>query len=94
MSAKKAPPGCRWPEFHHLHRFGAGFRCLRCNHTWPPQKLDDKGEPVEPVTCPACCSPYHGRPKMTDVERSKFQSKLMTERARRKKEAVADGGRD
>lgn len=34
------------------------FICTRCGHTWYPRKFDTNGNPIAPITCPACHSPY------------------------------------
>lgn len=34
------------------------FICTRCGHIWLPRKEDANGNPLPPVCCPACKSPY------------------------------------
>ena len=34
------------------------FKCTRCNHQWYPRNYDAAGNPVAPVVCPRCHSPY------------------------------------
>lgn len=34
------------------------FICTRCGHQWYPRNYDAAGEPIAPVVCPRCHSPY------------------------------------
>lgn len=51
------------------------FNCTRCKHQWYPRKFDERGQPVRPVKCPSCKSPYWAKPRMTKADRAELVAK-------------------